>query len=90
MSTESAKKEWVGPKSKKEILGHPAGLYVLFTTEMWERFCYYGMRGLLKLYIVNYLFITLRQTHQGREYDGHGNPDSVIGWNFIKGLMPSL
>ena len=90
MSTESAKKEWVGPKSKKEILGHPAGLYVLFTTEMWERFCYYGMRGLLKLYIVNYLFITLRQTHQGREYDGHGNPDAVIGWNFFKGLMPSL
>ncbi len=27
--------------------GHPAGLYVLFFTEMWERFSYYGMRSLL-------------------------------------------
>lgn len=90
MATESPKQEWVGPKSKKEILGHPAGLFVLFTTEMWERFSYYGMRGLLKLYIVNYLFITMRQTHQGGAYNGQGNPSSVLGWDFIKTLMPSL
>jgi POT family proton-dependent oligopeptide transporter len=31
--------------------GHPAGLYVLFTTEMWERFSFYGMRALLVLYL---------------------------------------
>lgn len=31
--------------------GHPKGLYLLFTTEMWERFSYYGMRGLLTLYL---------------------------------------
>src|SRR6266446_491409 len=30
---------------------HPKGLYVLFTTEMWERFSYYGMRALLVLYL---------------------------------------
>ena len=30
---------------------HPGGLWVLFTTEMWERFCYYGMRAFLTLYI---------------------------------------
>lgn len=29
------------------FLGHPKGLYVLFATEMWERFSYYGMRALL-------------------------------------------
>ena len=34
---------------------HPPGLYVLFFTEMWERFSYYGMRALLVLYMVNYL-----------------------------------
>lgn len=39
---------------KGEFLGHPAGLYVLFFTEMWERFSYYGMRALLVLYMVNY------------------------------------
>lgn len=36
---------------QKELFGHPVGLFVLFFTEMWERFSYYGMRGLLVLYI---------------------------------------
>jgi len=34
------------------ILGHPAGLFTLFFTEMWERFSYYGMRALLVLFLV--------------------------------------
>src|SRR6187402_76691 len=34
------------------LLGHPRGLYVLFFAELWERFCYYGMRALLALYVV--------------------------------------
>ena len=37
--------------------GHPKGLYVLFFSEMWERFCYYGMRALLILYLVKSLAI---------------------------------
>ncbi len=36
---------------QKELLGHPVGLFILFFTEMWERFSYYGMRGILVLYI---------------------------------------
>lgn len=39
----------------KEILGHPIGLFVLFFTEMWERFSYYGMRALLILYMTDHL-----------------------------------
>ena len=35
---------------KDKVLGHPAGLFVLFFTEMWERFSYYGMRALLVLF----------------------------------------
>lgn len=35
--------------------GHPKGLYVLFITEMWERFSYYGMRAILTLYMINAL-----------------------------------
>lgn len=35
--------------------GHPKGLYWLFAAEMWERFCYYGMRALLLLYLVKSL-----------------------------------
>ncbi len=36
--------------------GHPKGLYVLFYTEMWERFSYYGMRAILVLYMTRALF----------------------------------
>lgn len=37
---------------QKELFGHPVGLFVLFFTEMWERFSYYGMRAILVLYLV--------------------------------------
>lgn len=39
-------------EKEQELFGHPRGLAVLFFTEMWERFSYYGMRGLLVLYLV--------------------------------------
>ena len=39
--------------TKKEFFGHPRGLFVLFFTEMWERFSYYGMRAILVLYLVS-------------------------------------
>jgi POT family proton-dependent oligopeptide transporter len=37
---------------QRELFGHPIGLYVLFFTEMWERFSYYGMRALLVIYMI--------------------------------------
>lgn len=40
-----------------QVLGHPAGLFVLFFTEMWERFSFYGMRALLVLFLVSSLGI---------------------------------
>ncbi|MBC7879973.1 MAG: peptide MFS transporter [Anaerolineae bacterium] len=43
------------PSAEPTLFGQPIGLYVLFFTEMWERFSYYGMRALLTLYMVNYL-----------------------------------
>jgi POT family proton-dependent oligopeptide transporter len=39
----------------KTWFGHPRGLAVLFNTELWERFSYYGMRALLVLYVVEAL-----------------------------------
>ncbi len=39
-------------ENRKELFGHPMGLFVLFFTEMWERFSYYGMRAILVLYMV--------------------------------------
>lgn len=34
------------------VMGHPAGLFILFFTEMWERFSYYGMRALLTVFLI--------------------------------------
>ena len=38
---------------KSTVLGHPQGLFILFFTEMWERFSYYGMRALLVLFLMS-------------------------------------
>jgi len=35
-----------------KVMGHPAGLFVLFFTEMWERFSYYGMRAILVIFLI--------------------------------------
>ena len=44
--------DYIQEKDQQQILGHPIGLFVLFFTEMWERFSYYGMRALLILFLV--------------------------------------
>jgi len=41
-----------------ELWGHPKGLYVCFTTELWERFSFYGMKFLLVLYLTKYHLFT--------------------------------
>jgi POT family proton-dependent oligopeptide transporter len=43
-------------RRRGELFGHPTCLFTLFFTEMWERFSFYGMKALLILYMVNYLF----------------------------------
>ncbi len=67
-----------GPHPTGTFLGHPKGLFVLFLTEMWERFSYYGMRSLLVLYMVNHLFI---QPDVGAR---------VLGFDMVKGMYESL
>lgn len=47
MNTETANPDFFSSK----VLGHPSGLFVLFFTEMWERFSFYGMRILLILFL---------------------------------------
>jgi POT family proton-dependent oligopeptide transporter len=41
--------------SEKTLMGHPVGLFILFFTEMWERFSYYGMKALLVLFLITKL-----------------------------------
>jgi POT family proton-dependent oligopeptide transporter len=60
-----------------DFLGHPRGLAFLFTTEMWERFSYYGMRALLVLYMVRYL---LQPEHAA----------NVIGLGALKSMLESI
>ncbi|WP_303317005.1 peptide MFS transporter [Flavivirga abyssicola] len=55
---------------QKELFGHPVGLYVLFFTEMWERFSYYGMRAILVLYLV-------AETQSGNAGLGWTNGDAL-------------
>lgn len=60
-----------------EWFGHPKGLYVLFFTEMWERFSYYGMRALLVLYMTKVLIV---QADQGMTVFGYAGIRAAIQW----------
>jgi POT family proton-dependent oligopeptide transporter len=60
-----------------DFLGHPRGLTFLFATEMWERFSYYGMRALLVLYLVKYLFQP-------------GHMDNVLGLSAVRAALETL
>lgn len=57
---------------KSTVLGHPSGLFVLFFTEMWERFSFYGMRSLL------ILFLTSSFVDGGWEWT-RGNASALFG-----------
>lgn len=59
---------------KDKVLGHPAGLFVLFFTEMWERFSFYGMRVLL----VNFLTMAVIGYNPGWEWTAE-NAGALFG-----------
>src|SRR5262245_59338768 len=52
------------PQETPPVGKHPKGLYVLFFTEMWERFSYYGMRALLVLYMIKGLQFAQAESSQ--------------------------
>ena len=59
------------------LFGHPKGLTVLFATEMWERFSYFGMASLLVLYMVKYLLLP-------------GHVEAVLGYRAVKAALESV
>jgi len=65
------------PARGRDLFGHPRGLTFLFATEMWERFSYYGMRALLVLYMVSYLFEP-------------GRTETVYGYATLKATLESV
>jgi POT family proton-dependent oligopeptide transporter len=74
--TAASDREIAGPRAVL-LFGHPAGLAILFGTEMWERFSYYGMRALLVLYMV-------------RELLHPGHVEQVIGFGALSGALQWL
>ena len=64
--------------ANKEFFGHPAGLFVLFFTEMWERFSFYGMRALLILYMTKYLLLDPARANE------------VIGYNELYAFLARI
>ncbi len=50
--------------SEKSSTKHPFGLYLLFVTEMWERFSYYGMRAIFMLFMVKVLLLNDKEASQ--------------------------
>jgi POT family proton-dependent oligopeptide transporter len=69
---------------QRQFLGHPAGLYVLFFAEMWERFSYYGMRALLVLYMLKGFL----QYNDARAYAVYGAYTSLVYMTpFFGGLI---
>lgn len=66
--------------NQRELFGHPIGLYVLFFTELWERFSYYGMRALLTL------FLTASLTAENPGW-GWENADSITLYKWYTTLV---
>ena len=64
--------------ARRNFLGHPVGLFVLFFTEMWERMSYYGMRALLVLYMTDYLFVSPERS------------EATLGYGAIRGAIISV
>ncbi|MBL8885297.1 MAG: peptide MFS transporter [Phycisphaerales bacterium] len=70
-------------RSEKTFLGHPIGLFLLFLVEMWERFSYYGMRGLLVLYLVRSVTGDQNQFNPGR---GWSKQEASTLYGFYTGM----
>ena len=64
--------------NQKTIFDHPSGLFVLFFTEMWERFSYYGMRAILVLFLTS----SIMNEGWGWERD-----DALVLYGWYTGLV---
>lgn len=61
-----------GTVNRDTLLGHPKGLFVLFFTELWERFSFYSMRGILTLYTAGVVLAALGS-------EAGGQADAIYG-----------
>jgi POT family proton-dependent oligopeptide transporter len=66
-----------GTPRSRDLFGHPRGLSILFTTEMWERFSYAGMSSLLALYLVQHALLP-------------GQAENIIGYGAVKATLEAV
>lgn len=59
MSSTSSDGSQISSSGHKDVMGHPRGLWMLFGSEFWERFCYYGMRAMLAVHVAAQFFSQL-------------------------------
>lgn len=76
-STTSIHDKHVTQPATRDLFGHPKGLSFIVFTEAWERFSFYGMQGLLVLYMSGYLFQA-------------DNAQRVIGFAWLENVMQTL
>ncbi len=69
--------DYASQPMERTLFGHPRGLFVLFSTELWERFSFYSMRGIMTLYMVN-IVLAHMTAEKGKEASG-GFADQVYG-----------
>ena len=64
--------------NQRNLFGHPIGLFILFLTEMWERFSFYGMRALLVLYMTQHL---IQAAQSGAD---------IVGFNSLQAALETI
>ncbi|MBL6450012.1 peptide MFS transporter [Fulvivirga sp. 29W222] len=69
----------------KQLFGHPVGLYILFFTELWERFSYYGMRALFVLFLT----ASVTSENSGFGWDS-GRALELYGWYTMMVYVASI
>src|SRR5436309_12949047 len=77
MTVPTASEPAAGPVATHDFLGHPRGLTVLFATEAWERFSYFGNAALIVLYMVKYLL-------------DPGRVEAVLGFGAVRTALEFL
>jgi len=66
-----------GPANRRDLLGHPRGLFIIGCTELWERISFHGMQALLILYMVEQLLLP-------------GHVENIVGFKGLRTVIEAV
>ena len=66
-----------GPANRRDLLGHPRGLFIIGCTELWERISFHGMQALLVLYMVEQLLLP-------------GHVENIVGFKGFRAVIEAV